>query len=172
MSTYKREPYVEITLSTSLKLENLTWHRKIEQWGKHLRHSPHITCLPPQKHPIISLKIIDTPEAITLNQQYRNKDYASNVLAFPMYPSLRIHPLFCGIEPHLFILGDIAICWPKVQQEAKTMGISEEAHFAHLFIHAILHLLGYDHKTKENADEMESIETKLLVELGYIDPYS
>ncbi len=106
----------------------------------------------------VTIRMVDEHEARALNSTFRGKDYATNVLTFPLTE-----------EPHL--MGDIVICAPVVAAEAKAQNISIEAHFAHLTVHGILHLHGYDHQTEEQAALMESIEVTTLQNLGYANPY-
>jgi probable rRNA maturation factor len=107
----------------------------------------------------ITLRIVDEIEGRALNKEYRGKDYATNVLTFPL-----------AEEP--FIMADIVICAPVVAKEAKDQGKSLEAHFAHLTVHGVLHAHGHDHEVHEQAELMESIETQVLGNLGYADPYT
>ncbi len=107
----------------------------------------------------ITLRIVDEPEGRELNNAYRQKDYATNVLTFPL-----------AEEP--LIVADILICAPVVAKEANEQGKSLEAHFAHLTIHGVLHAHGYDHEVAEQAELMESVETQILTKLGYSDPYA
>jgi probable rRNA maturation factor len=106
----------------------------------------------------VTIRIVDEDEGCILNSAYRGKDYATNVLTFPLTES-----------PHL--MGDIVICAPIVAAEAKAQHKSLEAHFAHLTVHGILHLHGYNHETEEQAALMESIEMTVLQKLGYANPY-
>jgi probable rRNA maturation factor len=106
----------------------------------------------------ITLRIVDEEEGRMLNLEYRGKDYATNVLTFPLME-----------EP--FIMADIVICAPVVAKEAQAQHKTLEAHFAHLMVHGILHAHGYDHEVPEQAELMESVETQTLTNLGYADPY-
>jgi probable rRNA maturation factor len=106
----------------------------------------------------IALRIVDEVEGRTLNRDYRGKDYATNVLTFPLVE-----------EPYL--MGDIVLCAPVVLQEAKAQEKSIEAHFAHLTVHGVLHMHGYDHETEAEAELMEMLETEIVMKLGYPDPY-
>lgn len=110
----------------------------------------------------ISLRIVDADEGQSLNRRYRERDYATNVLSFPV----ELPP---GLKSPL--LGDLVICAPVVAREAPQQGKSLRDHYAHLTIHGTLHLLGYDHEDDEDAERMESIERLVLSRLGIDDPY-
>ncbi len=110
----------------------------------------------------LSIRIVDTQESQALNSQYRNKDKPTNVLSFPFTAPP-------GIEINL--LGDLVICAEVVALEAKAQNKPLEAHWAHMVIHGCLHLLGFDHITNEEAEEMEGLEVEILKNLGYDDPY-
>ena len=110
----------------------------------------------------VSVKIIGREEMQKLNHLFRDKDYPTNVLAFPSDP-------IPGI-PHTF-LGDIAICAPIVWEEANDQNIPLTAHWAHLSAHSLLHLLGYDHESDEQSDVMQALEIKVLKKLGFPNPY-
>ena len=105
-----------------------------------------------------TIRIVDEDEGRALNLAYRHKDYATNVLTFTLSDT-----------PHL--IGDIVICAPVVIREAAEQHKSLEAHFAHLTVHGVLHLHGYDHEDVHQAELMESIEIQILAKLGYADPY-
>ena len=111
----------------------------------------------------ITIRIVDEDEGIELNQRYRHKDSATNVLSFPAQ-------LPAGVATGL--LGDLVICAPVVIREAREQAKQTQAHWAHLTIHGTLHLLGYEHETGIQAEVMESLETTMLASLGYPDPYS
>ena len=109
----------------------------------------------------LCVNICDEAESAELNATYRNKPSATNVLSFGAEVEL----------PELDILGDLAICWPVVQQEAATQNKAEKHHLTHLFVHGVLHLLGYDHEEEAQATEMEGLEVQVLQRLGVADPY-
>lgn len=111
---------------------------------------------------ILTIRLVDAEESRELNSRFRNKDKPTNVLSFPA----ELPP-----EVDLPLLGDIVICAPLVMQEAEEQGKSAEAHWAHLSIHGVFHLLGYDHQDEDEAREMESLETQILDTLGFSDPY-
>ncbi|MBL4762905.1 MAG: rRNA maturation RNase YbeY [Gammaproteobacteria bacterium] len=108
------------------------------------------------------IRLVDTDEAKALNNQYREKDVATNVLSFPMEM-----PETSGI----LYIGDLVICLPVIQKEAKEQNKTLEQHFAHMVIHGLLHLLGYDHQTDDEAKKMESLEMTCLSRIGYPSPY-
>jgi probable rRNA maturation factor len=108
------------------------------------------------------LRIVDEAEITALNQQYRGKGSPTNVLSFP-YEALP------GVETRL--LGDIVICAPVVMREAIQQSKSLEAHWSHMVIHGVLHLLGYGHQDPDEAARMEQLEVRLLKQMGYSDPY-
>jgi len=117
----------------------------------------------------LTIRMVDEEEGRTLNRDYRHKDYATNVLSFPA--DLPDGP---DGQPLLDIplLGDLVICVPVVEREAAEQGKTLQAHWAHLVIHGCLHLLGYDHQDDSQAEEMETLETTLMAELGHADPYA
>ncbi len=110
----------------------------------------------------LTIRIVDEAESADLNQQYRNKPGPTNVLSFPYDPEP-------GIASRL--LGDIVICAPVVEQEAILENKSLLAHWAHMVIHGLLHLLGYTHDFDDDAAEMENLETELLLRLNFPPPY-
>jgi probable rRNA maturation factor len=110
----------------------------------------------------VSLRIVDIEEGQALNLQYRGRDYATNVLSFPV----ELPP---GVN--LPLIGDLVICAPVVAREAAEQGKKPADHWAHLTIHGTLHLLGYDHIDEAEAETMEALETRVLAGLGIADPY-
>ena len=115
-----------------------------------------------QEESELTIRLVDEAESHELNLTYRGKDKPTNVLSFPF----EAPP---GIEMPL--LGDLVICRQVVEQEAQEQGKPLEAHWAHMVVHGSLHLLGYDHIIDEEAEEMESLETEIMLALGYEDPY-
>ncbi|MBT0728431.1 rRNA maturation RNase YbeY [Rosenbergiella australiborealis] len=111
----------------------------------------------------VTIRLVDEAESQDLNHTWRGKDKPTNVLSFPFEapPGIEDFPL----------LGDLIICRQVVEQEAQEQQKSLEAHWAHMVIHGSLHLLGYDHIVDEEADEMEALETEIMLALGYPDPY-
>ncbi|MBB5212077.1 rRNA maturation RNase YbeY [Microbulbifer hydrolyticus] len=114
----------------------------------------------------ISLRIVDEHESQALNSQYRGKDKPTNVLSFPADIPEEI-----AQELDLPLLGDLVICAQVVAREAEQQHKALSAHWAHMVVHGTLHLLGYDHIEDKDAEIMENLETRILAELGYSDPY-
>ncbi len=107
----------------------------------------------------ITIRFVEPEEGQSLNSDYRGKDYATNVLSFPY-----------EVEP--VVAGDLVICAAVVEREAAEQEKTLEAHYAHLIVHGILHLQGYDHEIGENeARLMEDKERTILAQLGFADPY-
>ena len=108
----------------------------------------------------ITIRFVDANEGQALNRDYRGKDYATNVLSFPY----ETEPVVCG---------DLVLCPQVVAREASEQQKTLEAHYAHLIVHGLLHLQGYDHEAgPQDALEMEDLERRVLASLGYADPYS
>lgn len=108
------------------------------------------------------VRLVDEAESQALNHQYRGQDRPTNVLSFP-----------ADLPPDidLSLLGDIVICASVVDREASEQKKAPEAHWAHLTIHGVLHLLGHDHQNNQEAERMETQECAILSSLGYANPY-
>jgi len=110
----------------------------------------------------LTVRFVSEEESAELNEQYRNKTGATNVLSFPFD---------APAEVEINLLGDLIICTEVVKQQAKEQKKQELAHWAHMIVHGTLHLLGYDHLTDAEANIMETKEIHILSQLGYSDPY-
>lgn len=111
----------------------------------------------------VSLYIVDDSEGQELNQQYRGKNYPTNVLSFPAdLPE----------ELDLPLLGDLVVCAPVVEREAVEQNKTLTAHWAHMLVHGTLHLLGFDHIDDDEAETMEALETRILTSMGFEAPYA
>jgi probable rRNA maturation factor len=110
----------------------------------------------------LGLRIVGNAESAALNGRFRRKSYPTNVLSFPFEPPP-------GTRSDM--LGDLVICAPVVRHEAHTQRKPVNAHWAHMVVHGILHLRGYDHRKRQDAAVMEKMEIRLLKELGYANPY-
>ncbi len=107
----------------------------------------------------IVLRLVDAAEGQELNRDFRGKDYATNVLTF----------VYDEMQP---LTGDIVLCAPIVKREASEQRKNPMAHYAHLTIHGVLHLQGYDHIEAVDATKMERLETQIMTKLGHGDPYA
>jgi len=127
--------------------------------------------------PELSLRIVSAVESQQLNNDYRGKNTPTNVLSFPMEMDEELLLVLEGEnieEGEGFssnMLGDLAICAEVVEREAKQQNKTREAHWAHMLVHGVLHLQGYDHIENDQAEEMEFLETSIMQELGFADPY-
>ena len=150
---------LELVIQRSTKCGNVPQDGKFQTWaeaslsGREGEYS-------------LAIRVVDEDEALRYNRDYRDKDYATNVLSFPA-------ELPEGLpedvrEPQL---GDLLICAPVVAREARERQLPEPDHWAHLVIHGVLHLLGYDHQQDDDATVMEALETKILSGLGIANPY-
>ncbi len=112
---------------------------------------------------LMTVRVVGEAEGARLNERYRGREGATNVLAFgfdaPETPSVRI-------------LGDVVVCAPVAAREAREHAKRLDAHWAHLVVHGTLHLLGYDHDAPGAAEEMEALEREILAGFGYPDPYA
>jgi len=129
--------------------------RSFERW---------ITAIPElrRRQATLSILVVGAREGRRYNREFRGKDYATNVLSFPYEP-------LPGEKTTL--LGDLVICAPVVAREAAEQGKNARDHYAHLTIHGVLHLLGYDHQAEAEAERMEALERRVLAGLGIADPY-
>ncbi|HET6593055.1 MAG TPA: rRNA maturation RNase YbeY [Xanthomonadales bacterium] len=145
---------IELEVQRATRFQPLPGDRQFEQWAR--------AALGQSKAAILTLRIVGLEEMRRLNRRYRGKDAATNVLSFPAdLPGAVDLPL----------LGDVVLCAPLVIEEAQMQGKSPDAHWAHLTIHGILHLLGHDHVDPAEAAAMEGLEIELLGELGIGNPY-
>jgi probable rRNA maturation factor len=125
------------------------------------------SAITPRSHRLsLTIRVVDESEAKRLNRDFRGKDYATNVLSFPTQ-------LPDGVPQEVSdsLLGDLLICAPVVTREAIEFQRPEAHHWAHLTIHGVLHLLGYDHVQPADAELMESLETEILAKLEIPNPY-
>ena len=139
----------------SKNIDGLPTLEQIEQWAT--------AAVQPESDDVeMTVRIVDEAESQALNRTYRAKDRPTNVLSFPFE---------CPTEVSLPLLGDLVICRQVVEYEAAEQEKPLMAHWAHMVVHGSLHLLGYDHIDDTEAEEMESLETKIMQGLGFVDPY-
>ncbi len=140
----------EIIVQRVIKHPSLPTTQRIRQWARAVLHGRVDAAE-------ITIRIVGCEEMAALNQTWRNKPGATNVLSFPL--------------EEVPLVGDIIICAEVVVAEAFAQGKSLDAHWAHMVVHGVLHLLGYDHVEVAEAEIMEGEEAALLAGLGFADPY-
>jgi probable rRNA maturation factor len=144
----KKTPSLSLAVQYASAAQNLPTRAQLRRWVKAaLRRDAAMT-----------LRIVDEAEGRELNRTYRGKDYATNVLTF-VY------------DDSTLLAGDVVICAPVVEREAREQGKDLAAHYAHLAIHAALHLQGHDHENDSDATEMETLEVDVMLKLRYPNPY-
>lgn len=147
---------LKLSLQFGRGIEDVATHRAVLTRSRVTRWIRHALSLDAE----ITVRIVAADEGQQLNAQYRNKDYATNVLTFDYQQ-----------EP--LVLADLVLCAPVVAREAQEQNKTLEEHYAHLLVHGTLHAQGWDHETsEEDAQEMEDYETAIMRELGYADPYT
>lgn len=148
-----------LTLDLQLATESSQIPSELE-----LKHWATVALREPGVPTEVTIRIVDEEESAELNQTYRNKSGPTNVLSF----EFELPP---GIELPERPLGDLVICAPVVEREAREQGKTLTAHWAHMVIHGMLHLQGYDHILDTDAEVMETLETELMTQLGFPAPY-
>ena len=144
-----RAPRLVLTVQCAVDATALPSSRMLRRWTRAaLERDVHVT-----------LRVVNGHEGRALNRRYRGRDRATNVLTF-VY------------DDGASLAGDIVLCAPVVANEARAQRKSLAAHYAHLVIHGMLHLQGYDHERDDDAARMEALEAALLRALGYGDPYA
>lgn len=145
---------IDIDLQIAVSDENIPDAEKIRSW---------VNAVVDQDKPAeLTVRIVDEAEMTVLNGTYRHKDAVTNVLSFPFE---------ADVPMDVTLLGDVVICAPVVAREAIEQHKPVEAHWAHLVVHGVLHLLGYDHHDDVEAEKMESREIEILNQFGYANPY-
>ncbi len=129
---------------------------EFQTWGEAI-HTPQ------NKHQLAAVRIVDEKEMTSLNGRYRHKQGATNVLSFPA----ELHE-----DVNIPFIGEVVICAPVVINEAIQQGKIAQSHWAHMTVHGILHLQGYDHLNEADATQMESLEIQVMNTLGFNNPYS
>ena len=153
-----------VDLQLACVASNLPAAADIEKWLE-ITISESAAAAPPVVE--LSVRIVDEDEIRELNNTYRHKDRSTNVLAFPA--GLDELPGLPQDSPRL--LGDLVACAPVVAREARQQGKDESAHWCHMLVHGMLHLLGYDHETDAEAEKMEALEVRILAVCGLENPY-
>jgi probable rRNA maturation factor len=120
----------------------------------------------------VTIRIVGAAESRRLNRTWRGKDRPTNVLSFPAAPLPEVRARRGGSPREPVSIGDLAICSPVVAREAREQGKQVRAHWAHMVVHGVLHLMGYDHEDDRDAGVMEAREVRILAQFGYPNPYA
>jgi probable rRNA maturation factor len=146
---------VKVDLQNDDGFENLPAQGQFEDWVEAALQASH-------EQLEQTIRVVGEAESRDLNRRFRERDKATNVLAFPGDAEFLDYDC----------LGDLVICAPVVAAEAADQGKTDEAHWAHLVVHGMLHLQGFDHQDAEQTRDMERLEIKILDTLGYTNPYN
>jgi probable rRNA maturation factor len=147
-SGVRKSPRLGLTVQYAVKTPHLPTRAQFRRWARAAL----------ERDARITVRIIGSREGRALNRRFRGKDLPTNVLSFTL-----------GGAPRLE--GDLALCAPVIAREARAQRKSGAAHYAHLVVHGMLHLQGYDHATERLARRMERRETRIVTSLGFPDPY-
>jgi probable rRNA maturation factor len=145
---------IEIDIQYATDKKGIPGPAKIRKWAR-------LGLADIREEAVMTIRIVDNSESAALNKAWRGKNKATNVLSFPAGDN----PLM----PELF--GDLALCAKVISSEAKQQGKTLDAHWAHMIIHGILHLAGYDHIKPREARKMEAVEISKLQSLKFPNPY-
>jgi probable rRNA maturation factor len=146
---------LELELQSALEIDSTPPEEDFRHWAR-------AALADRREEAELVIRLVDEEESRDLNSRYRGIDAPTNILSFPVsLPDVVESPL----------LGDLVIAAPLVEREAQQQGKSLQAHWAHLVVHGVLHLLNYSHSTEEDAAIMEDLERSILAELGFPDPY-
>jgi probable rRNA maturation factor len=141
-------PRLEMTVQYAISSRGLPSRAQLRRWARAAL----------ERNARVTVRIVGAGEARALNRHYRGKDRPTNVLTFVLRSRPRLE-------------GDIALCAPVIAREARAGKKSTAAHYAHLLVHGVLHLQGYDHDTEREARQMERRESRVVARLGFADPY-
>lgn len=141
-------PRLELAVQYATRVRGLPSRAQLRRWARAAL----------ERHARVTVRLVGAGEARALNRSFRGRDYATNVLTFVMRGKPRLE-------------GDLALCAPVIAREARAQRKSTAAHYAHLVVHGVLHLQGYDHESGREAREMERRESTIVARLGYPDPY-
>ena len=154
----------------NLIIDSVRWQNPLLNYDQLVKEVVKITLNHELISEFVELNVRLTDDAVMqqLNKDFRQQDKPTNVLSFPADPEDEMSPFF---TPDLLPLGDIALGYETLEREAKEQGKTFKDHFIHLLIHGLLHNLGFDHLTDEEAEEMEEREIQILKSLGINNPY-
>ena len=142
-------PALTMSIQVATRSRSLPREAQVRRWARSCLRSP----------ALVTVRFVGAVEGAALNREYRGRNYPTNVLTF-------------RYETKPMLAGDIVLCAPVVRREARAQKKSLTAHYAHLTVHGLLHLQGYDHEKPSQARVMENLEVAILSRLGYPDPYA
>lgn len=154
---------LDIDVQLACNASNTPAHEQFETWIQATLHATEFAHTDTDTPIELCIRLVDKKESQALNAEYRNKDYPTNVLSFPMDMPEDIPEVY---------LGDLVICADVVAEESDQQSKPLSHHWAHLTVHGTLHLLGFDHIETDQADAMEALETRILASFGIADPYA
>lgn len=165
-------PTLQLDVQRAVGTQGVPSTKRLTLWAQaayevhHAAHAMHAgkgrkRAVPPVQ---VSLRVVGSAESRKLNRRWREQDHATNVLSFPAGEM----PEVAGEAASL---GDLVVCLPVVKREAREQRIALDAHWAHMMIHGVLHLLGYDHEDDRDAQVMEACEVAILERFGFTNPY-
>jgi probable rRNA maturation factor len=153
---------LELDLSFAARRPWVPSAREVRRWAEAALAGARGGAAPASKSVVLSVRIVGKARSRSLNAQYRRKDKPTNVLSFDG----------AGKAPDgRYFLGELVICAPVVAAEARAQDKSPTAHWAHMMVHGVLHLLGFDHERAGEAAKMEAMEIQILDSLGFLNPY-
>ncbi len=164
------DPRLQLDIQCACKAEDLPDNAQLRVWAEAALDAHGSATSPGRPHGLV-IRIVEPQESRRLNRDYRGRDKPTNVLSFPFErpPGLPQGTLLdLPFEP----IGDLVICAPVVESEAVDQGKALSAHWAHMVVHGVLHLLGHDHLSEPEAEQMEDLERQILARLGFPDPYT
>lgn len=166
------QPSLQLEVQYGVARVGLPSAKRLQTWAQaayEVHHAAHIQGRAKQAQAVppvqVSLRIVGSSESRKLNREWRAEDHATNVLSFPAGETWEV-------ADQIPTLGDLAICAPIVRREALQQGCTLAAHWAHMMIHGVLHLLGYDHELDRDAQVMEACEVAIMESFGFANPYT
>jgi probable rRNA maturation factor len=175
MPSKHRDPGIQVAVQFAADRSGVPHASSLARWA-HAAYDAARAHSPRGLAAELTIRVVGAAESRRLNRTWRQKDKPTNVLSFPVERLASVTRTASAggaysPGPGAAVLGDLAICAPVVAREARDQGKTAQAHWAHMVIHGVLHLLGYDHENDRDARRMESLEARILGELGYPDPY-
>ena len=162
--------HLEVTVQIATNRRGIPHARTLASWAR-AAYADASSAAKFQRSAALTIRIVGAAESRRLNRTWRGKDKPTNVLSFPGVDATdSTLPTAYSLQPTV-ILGDLAVCAPVVRREACEQRKPLRAHWAHMIVHGVLHLLGYDHEDEHDAQRMEALEVQILARMGIDNPY-